>query len=489
MKMKKSYILGANKSQWENESVDQSLMPSCFIASRLANYITKTSFGDIPIEVVESAKVNIMDSISCMIGGLFTPNGKIVTEALLQEGDNLESSILGLERKTYALQASLINSILANALDYDDYYPLSHPNATIVPPGLAVSEAYKINGKAFLTAVVVANEVYLRIMRSLLPSKKQQEEIFGFGAHQTFGAAIVSGKLINLNEKQMAYAIGIAGANAPISSCAKTVWGDTPTMVKNNYGLASYVGVLASKLAKYGFTGPLDIFEGKTGFWKMSGSDQFKPEEITRDLGINYLIKEIQFKPYPCCRWLHSSLDAILKLKRKYNFEIGDIEKIEVKTHSLTTVYPFTNSKPKTLEEAIFSFKYLAAVVISGIPLGQKWYDKETLNNLKILALAEKVEILEDEEVNSCYPDKLLSKVSIYISNGKCLSTRVDYPKGTVENPIKKYDIEKKFKQLTQEVFTDEKVKQILAVIWKLEQLDDINKLTSLFHPTRVSQL
>ena len=452
------------------------------ITSRLANYITKTSFEDIPSEVVESAKMVALDSISCMIGGLFTPAGKIVTEALSQEGGNLESSILGIGRKTTALQASLINSILANALDYDDYYPLSHPNATIIPPGLAVSEAYKSDGKTFLTAVVVANEVYLRIMKSLLPSKKQQKKVFGFGTHQTFGAAIVSGKLIGLNEKQMAYALGIAGANAPIPSCAKTGWGATPTMVKNNYGLASYAGVLASKLAKYGFTGPLDIFEGKTGFWRMSGSDQFKPEETTYDLGINYLIKEIQFKPYPCCRWIHSPIDAILKLKRKYDFEVEEIEKVEVKTHFLSTGPPFSNSKPKTFEAAIFSIKYIIALVLLEIPPGQKWYDKKTLNNSKILALAEKVEVLEDEEATSCYPEKLLSKVIIYISNGECLSARVDFPKGGVEDPFKKYDLEEKFKQVTQEVFTNEQVNQILNIIWRLEQLDDINKLTSLFN-------
>lgn len=451
------------------------------ISKKLAEYIVTTSFKKLPVEAIESAKMTILDSITCMIGGLFTPAGKIVTNVMSKEGGNSESTVPGIGHKTNALNASLVNSILANGLDYDDYYPVSHPSATIIPPGLAVSEACKSNGKTFLTSVVVANEVYLRIMRSILASNEQRKKITGFGTHQTFGAAIVAGKILNLDKEQMAQALGIAGANAPVPSCSKTVWGDSVTMVKNNYGMSSFAGVLAAKLAKSGFTGPLDIFEGETGFWRMSGSDQFNPQEMTRGLGSDFMITRIEFKPYPCCRWIHPSLDGVSKIMKENSVKTGDIKKLEIRTHYLCTIPPFSNVHPRTFEEALFSIKYVVSLILLAIPRGPEWYERKTLNDPNVSALADKVTLIEDEEVDSSFPAKLLSKISLYTSE-KSYNTRVDFPWGEPDNPMTKKDLEEKFREVTSQFFTNSKRGQLLEMIQKVEKLDDMNKLTALFH-------
>ncbi|MFC1955944.1 MmgE/PrpD family protein [Chloroflexota bacterium] len=256
----------------------------------ISKYITQTSFKDLPEEAIKYSKLTILDSITCMLGGIFTPAGDIVTKTVAQEGGIPKATIIGLGHKTNTLLASFANSTLANALDYDDYYPVCHPSATIVSPGIAVSESCAIDGQSLITAVVVANEIYLRVMESILASNEQQKKIFGFGTHQIFGATIVTGKILQLDEGQMAQAIGIAGVNAPVPSAQKSVFGKSVTMFKNNYGMASFAGVLAAKLAKSGLTGPLDIFEGATGFWRMAGSDRFEPAKMTHGLGSDFKI-------------------------------------------------------------------------------------------------------------------------------------------------------------------------------------------------------
>ena len=82
----------------------------------------------------------------------------------------------------------------------------------------------------------------------------------------------------------------------------KTVYGARPSMAKNNFGAAAQVGVNAALLARQGFEGPLDIFEGEAGFWRMFGADGCDAGRLTEGLGHLYEIREVGFKPYSCCR-------------------------------------------------------------------------------------------------------------------------------------------------------------------------------------------
>jgi 2-methylcitrate dehydratase PrpD len=445
----------------------------------LSRYLVTTTFQDLPDEGIQAAKLTILDSITCMLGGIFTPAGEIVTRVMGKGRGNRESTILGLGHKTDALAASLTNAVLANALDYDDYYPVCHPSATIVPPGMAVSESSGADGKTLLTAVVVANEVYIRVMDSILASNEQQKKIFGFGTHQTFGAAAVAGKILGLDEEQMAHAIGIAGANAPVPASLKTVYGDSVTMVKNNYGIASFVGVLSAKLAQSGFIGPLDIFEGDTGFWRMSGSDQFNPLKMTEGLGSDFRITRISFKPYPCCRWIHSALDGIFQIIKEGNPSPDKIQKIEVRSFSLCTSPPFSNRRPKTFDEASFSTPYLISMAILGVPPGPKWYREDTRQHPDVLALANKVTLIDDEEANSLFPEKLLSKVTLYTAE-ESFYAHIEFPFGGPERPMKEADLVKKFIQLTEGLFSNDQRDQCLEWIRNLEKKKDLRKLTRL---------
>ena len=449
------------------------------ISEKLSNYIVTTSFEDLPEKAIKSAKMTILDSITCMLGGVFTPAGEILTAVIAKEGGPLESTIIGTGHKTSALLAAFTNSHLANAVDFDDYYPLCHPSATIVPPGIAVSEAYDGDGKTFITSVVIASEVHLRIMDSILGSTEQQFKIFGPATHQTFGAVVAAGKILQLNEEQMARAIGIAGANAPVPCNLKTFRGDTVTMVKNPYGTASFVSVLAAKLAKSGFIGPLDIFEGDTGFWRMSGSDLFDPSKMTEGLGRDFKITKIAFKPYPCCRWTHSSLDGIFQIVEKNKISPDKVKKVEVRTFSIGTKPFLSKSHPKTFTDVQFSTKYLMSLAILKIPPGLNWYRKELRNSEEVLRLADKIILIDDEEANSCYPTRLLSKVTLYTPEAT-FRARVEFPRGAPENPMGEEDLKKKFLKVSEGILDDSQRYQCLEFIQDLERKDNLRELTNL---------
>ena len=72
-----------------------------------------------------------------------------------------------------------------------------------------------------------------------------------------------------------------------------------------------------------GFTGPTDILDHV---------DYYVPEKIAASLGDSFAIETVYFKPYSCCRWIHSAIDALCELMVESQLEAREIEKVEVYT-------------------------------------------------------------------------------------------------------------------------------------------------------------
>ncbi|MCK7468177.1 MAG: MmgE/PrpD family protein [Desulfosudis oleivorans] len=58
-----------------------------------------------------------------------------------------------------------------------------------------------------------------------------------------------------------------------------------------------------------------------------------------------------------------------------------------------------------------------------------------------MIALAKKVTVKSDDELNKMYPDKTASRVEILLINGERLTKQVDIPKGDPRDPMEAGDI------------------------------------------------
>lgn len=148
----------------------------------LADYVMRTDFSDLPKDVVERAKLCILDSLGCALGGLTTRITSSVIAALSRSSDG-ESTIVGHGKKVGCKDAAFINSTLANALDYDDDNWVGHPSATTIPAALAVAEQQGASGKDFLTSYAVGYEVVTRIGKATWPSEERYKRVWGVGTH------------------------------------------------------------------------------------------------------------------------------------------------------------------------------------------------------------------------------------------------------------------------------------------------------------------
>ena len=150
-----------------------------FTTDIISEHLVKVKYNNLPKDVIEKAKICILDSIECTLGGSATNIGKIVINSpIAKECGN--STIFGHKKKTSLTSAVFINSTLSNILDFDDTY-IGHPGATIVPVALNIAEYTNACGKDLITAIILAYEISIRIGLALRPATEERKYVHGHG--------------------------------------------------------------------------------------------------------------------------------------------------------------------------------------------------------------------------------------------------------------------------------------------------------------------
>src|SRR5262249_12979082 len=147
--------------------------------------------------------------------GCRTETFETLLQTLAAFSGGKQAALIGRRERIDALSAACLNAAGANVLDFcDTHVPtVIHPTAPLVPPLLALAEIKSVNGRVFLLALVLGQEVACRIGLAVSPSH------YNRGWHITatcgvFGAAAGTGKLLGLTAAQMVWALGTAATQA-----------------------------------------------------------------------------------------------------------------------------------------------------------------------------------------------------------------------------------------------------------------------------------
>ncbi len=71
--------------------------------------------------------------------------------------------------------------------------------------------------------------------------------------------------------------------------------------------------------------------------------------------------------------------------------------------------------------------------------------------------------------------------IEVELADGKVLKTRADFGKGSPANPMTDEELSDKFRECAAwGGLTPERTKQVLDLVWNLEQVKDVNELTRL---------
>jgi 2-methylcitrate dehydratase PrpD len=473
-------IFGVNieRADYTDQNVRDSLgyIMEIGATQKIADFVNNIDYGSIPQEAINIAKNGIRDCIGVAVAGANEPIAKILTKYAKEIGAKGEAGVICGGFKTTVDLAAWVNGAIGHDLDYDDSFPNLigfnfHPTVVTLPPVLTLAEKHELSGKDLLTAYICGVEIEFVLGEGI------GKYISELGWHPTpiigvIGAAVASAKILKLNASETKMAIGIA------SSLAGGLMRNTGSMTKPMHaGYAARNGVIAAQLTKSGFTSNQNILEERFGFCDLfSGSRVSSLTDQVQRLGQDWKIisKGISFKPYPCCRGSHSSIDAALYLREKYKIHPDDIETVTCRTSpSIPQLLPF--HRPQKGSEGKFSLEYCVATsFLRGKPRIEDFSD-ERVNDPKVQTLLSKVNYLHPEGWVEG-PD-LMQEVAIKLKNGEQYSCKVSLPKGEPENPMTNDELMEKFRNCVEEVLPKAKSEYVSQMVNNLHSFDNIFNL------------
>lgn len=454
------------------------------LAEKLAEFVVDLQFSDLPEDVVRTVKVSTLDDLGVMIAASEEPCVKIALDLARRNGGSPESTIFVHGDKVPATSAAFVNGIACHSLELDDHIShkrsLNHPGVVTIPPALALGECYGVSGQDYLLAAVLGYDVTCRVNNAVSPGFFNFERGFhGTAITGTFGSAALTGKMMGATADQIATAFGICGSLTAGSSEFKATGAWTKRLHAGN---ASKNGIIAATLAKGGFTGPHTVFEGSGGFYKsFAGEGNYNLEAVTKNLGTDYEVRYIQYKPYSSSGVMHSPMTAARKLVDKYSLRPEDIKHLKVITSSkMVKEYCEPRERkinPQNSVDAQFSLIYaIAALLCKGKYLIDE-YSEDALKDQRTLDLCKKIECVGDPAIDKEWPQNEPSRVIITTYDGRELEMEVNAAKGSLEDPMTEAEIIDKFRGLTNAFLEKDTTEKLIELCMNLEKEDNIRIL------------
>lgn len=417
----------------------------------LAGFVAEFRLEDAPLAVQDRAKRLIADSVGIAIRAAREAESTApMMDALVTLGMATgRAPVFGDARGFAPPGAALANGALIHSLDFDDTHVEAtiHPTAPVLGAALAAASIVDASGRSILEAVIAGYEVINRLGRALVPANHYDRGFHPTATAGVFGAAAAAGRVFGLSAVQLenAFGIGLSQSAGSLQFLENGAW-----TKRFQVGHAAMSGLTAASFADRGYEGATQAIEGRYGFLHSYTSNP-RLEAATADLGEVWETMGIAVKPYPCCRFAHAALDGIAAIMTDRAFDWPSIAGIEIglsrKGLDLTALPQEKRREPGNVVDAQFSMHFTAAVAArTG---GLTWDDYAThLSDAETRALARRVDVSLDDEIDALYPKQMGARVVIRFAGGESVERVIRVPLGEPDNFLTDDALAAKFETL-----------------------------------------
>jgi 2-methylcitrate dehydratase len=447
------------------------------IAAALARFAHTLRYEDLPDDVVRAAKRTILDTMGCAIGGYKTVPSQIALKLASAVSSKHGATVFCSGIKTSHELAVFANGVMIRNLDFNDAYTTpvggGHPSDTLGAL-LSSAEVAGRSGRDLILAVAIAYEVFCKI------SDVFDIKTLGLDQSTVLGLASVigAGWLMGLSQEEMVNSIGITvGGNTAINEGrvgALSNWKDYATAE------ASRKAIFSAQLAQAGMTGPGQIFEGPSGFFRVIAH---KPFELPK-LGEPFSILRAVTKRFPLGQYSQTVAEAASQIRSFFN-DTDEIQEVNIGvSHNAIRVMAGSPDKwrPASHETADHSMPYAAAVVLMYGTIDDRFYEDPYLHDSRLLDLVGKVHCVATAEADLHEKDYNMTDFEIVLKSGQRKSVRVDYHRGHWKNPMSDLELETKFRSLAARQLS---AKRIDALLGQLRNVEKMPKAGALLAMTR----
>jgi 2-methylcitrate dehydratase PrpD len=313
-----------------------------------------------------------------------------------------------------------------------------------VPAVLAIAQAFRpVSGHELLTALAIGCDVSVRLALAVRGS------IADYGWYPppifaAFGATAAAAKLLRLSAEQTRDAWSLALCQATCSG--EIVHSANSTVRAIRDAFVARAAVTSALLARSGVRGFDAPFEGRAGFFATYARGAYEPEVVVRDLGNNFEIERISFKPWPSCRGTHAAIEAALACRRADAFDVRQIERVDIRGGRMLRMLAepaAVKLRPAAAIDAKFSLPYATAAALQRGRVALQDFGADALRDPDVQHLADRVHV---DPAADASPTAIGAHLEVRLRNGRTLTHAVDAPLGAPSNPLSQDALIAKFR-------------------------------------------
>lgn len=455
------------------------------LTREVASFIVDGARGDLPDELLDIGRKSILDGIGLAIAGSVARSGRIVQDYLDKQNLAGNATVIGTALRVPERFAAFANGIGVHADDYDDtqlaaqedrvYGLLTHPTAPCLPAALAIAECRNSAGHEFTLAYHLGVEVESKIAEAISP-RHYQHGFHSTATCGTFASAAAAAKLNGLDLDTTVRALGMAASQA---AGLRENFG---TMTKPFHaGRAAEAGIIAVDFATAGWTATDRILESPRGFFQAHGGG-YALDAIRGKLGKpwTFIDPGVSIKPHPSGSLTHPGMTTMLDLILEHDIRPEDVARVAVGTnHNMPNA--LIHHRPVDELQAKFSMEFCIAILLLERRGGLPEFTDEVVNRDDVKAMIGKIDFGVHPEAEAAGYHKMTTIIDISLTDGRRLSGRADFGKGSPANPMSYDEVADKFMGCVEFAnFDTGRAERIVELVRRLERVESVRELTDL---------
>ena len=410
----------------------------------LEDYVLNTTWEDLPAQVQMRARGCALDLLGALILGSQGKQfqaGVRLAQSYIAGGD---VPIVGSADTFSLLGGTIALGHAANSFDIDDGHNMikGHPGASFVAGLLAAAAEKDCTLQEYLTTLVIGYDV---AVRAGLAIQNDYDFLHSTGTYGAVATAAVMGRLLGLDRAQLNNAIAAADYHAPLTPVMRAV--EYPSMSKDGVPFGALTGAMAV----------LETLCGTTA--KTYTLEEASQRHLLDDLGSNFEIMNLYFKPYTCCRWAHQPIRALINMMAQEGIKADEVAHVTV--HTFDSAARLSKRVPADTDEAQYNIAWPVASAIVFGEVGYLQVYDGAMGNPAVIDMMGKLSFKVDPALDAQFPQKRLAWVELETVDGRVFNSPVYAAEGEASDGITNEWLEKKFLRVTAPIIDAEHAQEL----------------------------
>ncbi len=383
------------------------------LLSQIAEFIHGFKKAKVDIKTLSHTAIVTADTYGTAFSGIKTDAFKTAFKSMELFFGKGNFEVWGTNSGSSILGATFYNALAISSTDFDEGHrkAVGHPASAIVPIAIVLGKSLNKSHEEILKSVVIGYEIGTRFSMSRL---KEKITTYSTGRWAAMASATTAAYLLDLNTDEISHALSNAAVLSPVMLGGSTDVA-TGSMSKEGVAWAVQSGLQSALMAKEGFSGP---------YLFVDAHKDYNTNILISNLGKSFLINSNYFKPYSCCRWLHSAIKSAEEIRDDEDFSIGEIKQIKIFTFA--RALDLVDEKcPDNTVKAQFHLPFVVALMLTVGRVSPEYFQKNNLKNRSVLSLIDKISLVAEDAYTKAFPEKLPSRVEIKFTNGNILKKEV----------------------------------------------------------------